>query len=239
MKLTLTKFIMLTFASAASLAVQANAQGGPDTSALAYVSGTFSVTAPAILGSNPATALRSRPVTIAGVIEQEGSAVTNITKGGANISITTPFVKYAFGNKEIIQLAFNDAGITNSPAGSQLRATNSFTNSLQTYGYTVLRPGTSGWVPVPSSLFEVSNGDQLTSSVIAFKGTNLTEYNGVGYLGYDFIFLEAFPAYGVGKFRFDNLASHTFRNGTNKTTARYLSDSVSGSFSGTGLLSDE
>jgi len=225
MKSTIRKSTVVAFASAAILATQAFAQTNIPTDEDSYVKGTYNVTAPKIVGTNPATAVLERQVTVSATVQQptDISATTTTKKGITTTTFKSAFDSYAFGNKEIIALT------TNNPTNASLLATNAFTSSTSTPVLVVARSNSA--TVVSNNVLEANLGSAIATVQVTQTNGVTTVEKGSGLQDIDVTLLGELVADGVADFTFDDVAKATFGTGTNKTTNTYTTSTLKGSFS--------
>jgi hypothetical protein len=116
MKSITLKSIALAFASVAALASQASAQSPswfPPIDNSYGLTGSLKISAAKLLsGTNFDNALMQGPTTFASTFETEGSPVYTTNKSSGVITETTKPVKYAVGNKEVLEYGLRTTNIS-------------------------------------------------------------------------------------------------------------------------------
>jgi len=253
MKYILSRSIVVALASAATLATQASAAGlsgllpdgtlgevlpgflsTPAVSAGSQLyanSGSLTIAAPTIVGTNSATAQKHQAVTVFGHVEYLGDTEATTNRRGI-ITTKTPVIKEAYGNKEILQGILG----TNVVSGWRLVATNAFTNANIATKVVALKTTNA---PVQADNFIIIIEDQIlgNTTVRQTNGT-ISQNDGKGLSSFALVVLDLeFP--GTGKTVYNDLASHEFINGTNRATNTYFSERLKGTFQGIAELLPE
>jgi len=200
-----------------------------------------------IVGTNATNAGLISSLTVSATVNQPTlyKATTNAT-GAFNQSLA--FVKYAFGNKEIIQIALG----TNKITGYSLALSNTFTNGL-TFKDIVDEGAVLAYSTKTNSVEagDVFNPQVITEYAVAIDETNFVITNALvngfkasGKSGVTNTYSETgFAVFapqldvftngcsGVGSFS-ATVTKAVFGKGTNAVTNTYQSSTFSGSFSG-------
>lgn len=202
----------------------------PD-NAYSAVTGTISISptppwSSVVVGTNADNAYVRSPATVAATVYQEGS--TTVRTNRPNVTTTQSFARYAFGNKEILQLATG----SNNVSRFTLIYTNQFSD-IDVAGLAYMQ-GTSAPVALDPNIFGVSLGNGIsaaTSTVNTNTGvpSALTRST---YEGFTAAILGSITGQGVLTGQYNYLRSHVFVNGTNRATNTYTTVGATGSFSG-------
>lgn len=193
------------------------------------VTGTFKAGPTTVIkGENAESSSLSTEVNIAATVRQ---VVTGVQKTNSSGFVTRKdsFKKYAFGNKEILQLTLSNEKTT----GYALAYTNEFVNNPFDSGGFIARSKTNS-LPVTLVSLNLYSGKDVYADDIDRKTdwSVVKKYNNDGYVATtaDLGFLTSLPIFASYKLTYPKTA--VFGAGSNQTTSRYAIISVNGSFSG-------
>lgn len=222
---TLRGFIATSLTLMLASTIQGNAQTNIPTED-SVVQGTFNVKSTSVVkGADAASSYLATAVTVAATVRQVIGG-TPVTNSSGVVTRKESFKRYAFGNKEILQLSLG----TNKTTGYALSYTNAFANNPLDSGAFVARSRTN-LVPVNSVAFnyvdEISTLDERR-----LPGFIYTKYNESGFIDLT-VNLGSFsnvPA--SGNFNRVYPKKVVFGTGTNKVTNDYTGMTANGRFSG-------
>lgn len=193
-----------------------------------FIEGTFKASNTRVVkGADAASSYLSTAITVASTVRQVDFKTERTNSSGV-VTYKDSFKKYAFGNKEILQLALG----TNRPTGYTLAYTNLFANFPLDSGAFVAHRGTNNPVPVTNIAVSSYSTDIYTSDhTYRLPGRIYTKEN---YSGYQDRTVD------LGAFRnLPALVSYNlvwpkrvvFGTGTNRTTNTHFGMTATGKFS--------
>lgn len=245
MKTTPLKWTVASLAGAALLLAPAMAQTNYSQTAATQISGTYKMAAGKVVGTNSGEAGLISPMTVVATVSQPTTFKASFGANGS-FSESLSFVKYAFGNKEILQLALG----TNKITGYSLSLSNEFADGLgfrdivndgTVLAYTTVKTNDSqpaGEAFSPNIITESEVEEDVTTNALVFgftlsgKNDQVTARTEKGFA----VFtpnLDIFVAGcdGVGSYS-AVLKKHVFGKGADAETNFFDSSTFSGSFSG-------
>lgn len=190
------------------------------------VQGTFKVRSTSVVkGANAASSYLATAVTVAATVRQVTGGA-RFTNSSGVVTRKENFKRYAFGNKEILQLSLG----TNKTTGYALSYTNAFDNYPLDSGAFVARSRTN-LVPVNSVAFNYVD-EIATLDERILPGFIYTKYNEAGFIDLT-VNLGSFsnvPA--SGSFNRVYPRKVVFGTGTNRVTNDFTGMTADGRFSG-------
>lgn len=226
---TLRSSIATILILAAVSTPQGNAQTNIPTDRDSVVTGTFKAGPTTVIkGENAESSSLSTAVNIAATVRQvvEGALKTN---SSGFVTRKDSFKKYAFGNKEILQLTLSSEKTT----GYALAYTNEFFNNPFDSGGFIARSKTNS-LPVTLVSLNLYSGRDVYADDIDRKTdwSVVKKYNNDGYVATtaDLGVLTKVPIFASYKLTYPKTA--VFGVGSNRTTSEHAIISVNGSFSG-------
>lgn len=221
---TLRSSIATILILAAVSTPQGNAQTNIPTDRDSVVTGTFKAGPTTVIkGENAESSSLSTAVNIAATVRQvvEGALKTN---SSGVVTRKDSFKKYAFGNKEILQLTLSNA----KPRGYSLAYTDNFDNSPGDSGAFIAR-GKSNSIPV-TLVKAAFYTEEDVAGIDSNSKTGKWNYDGYVWTRLDIGFYTNLPLFASYKLTYPTKVD--FGAGTNKTTDSYSSLRANGSFSG-------